>query len=325
MVYLFSLVVPLMSLGVMFTDNVFIILSPLLYIFVVIPFLDTLPVKMKKTTINDDLLDMFLFAVCFLYLAVLAVFLILAPTMDTSLLMLRAISSGLSGGVIAINCAHELGHRNSAWSHRLAKLLLFTTSYTHFFIEHNKGHHKWVATEHDPATSRFGESLYAFFPRTIIQSAISAFNIEKKKHGILKNEVLYYFILLFLFYCILFSISFKCAVGFLIHSLVSIILLESVNYIEHYGIMRKKKNGRYEKVTPIHSWNSDHLFSRIHLFELSRHSHHHAQANVPFYKLESIEDSPQMPYGYAGMILLAFVPPLWFKVMNKRVTQAQKA
>lgn len=325
MIYLISIIVPLMSLGVLFTDNTFLTLSPLFYVFVLIPIFDTLPINIKRSNLSARLLNLFLYTVCLFYLLVFATLIYLAPSMELFEVILKGVSTGLSGGVIAINCGHELGHRSKKWEQWYAKLLLFTTFYTHFFIEHNKGHHKWVATPKDPATSRFNESLYAFFPRTIIYSWISAFNIEKRKSGIVKNEVLFYVFAQLGFSIFLYFIHGNCLAAYLIHSLVAILLLEAVNYIEHYGIMRKEKNGRFEKVTPIHSWNSDHLFSRIHLFELSRHSHHHAQANVPFYDLESMENSPQMPYGYAGMILMAFIPPLWFKVMNKRITDEQKA
>lgn len=325
MVYLISFILPLLCLFAVKTDQVFWMIFPVLYTFVLIPSFDLFNIKTRASNFSPTILNFILYGVCAFYLGIFTYFLTQLPQMETLELVLKSFSMGISGGVIGINCGHELGHRQKKWEQLYAKLLLFTTSYTHFFDEHNKGHHKNVATPNDPATSRLNETLYAFFPRTIFFSWLSAFNIEKKKNSFFKNTIIHYAILQLLFVIGLFSMSTKIGIGFIIHSLVAILLLEAVNYIEHYGILRKKNaSGRYEKVTPIHSWNSDHFFSRIHLFDLSRHSHHHANANVPYYELKSIEESPQMPYGYAGMILMAFVPPLWFKVMNPRITKEQR-
>jgi alkane 1-monooxygenase len=323
MAYLFSLIVPLLSLTSLTSHEFYFILLPVIYTFILIPLMDLLPFNPSMKPLKEIQLRSILWAVCFLYLMTFIYFLTKIPVMGTDELILKSLMMGISGGVIGINCAHELGHHNSKFDVTFAKVLLLTTSYMHFYIEHNRGHHKNVSTPEDPATSRINETVYAFILRSVVMSWSSAFRIEKKKNGIMKNKVIHYAIYQLLFNFLLAIWNERILLGFVLHSLVSIILLEAVNYIEHYGIVRFKRDGRYEKVTAIHSWNSDHFFSRIHLFELSRHSDHHALASKPFYELESLEQSPQMPTGYAGMVLMAFVPPLWFRIMNPKVRALQ--
>lgn len=223
-------------------------------------------------------------------------------------------SLGICCGVIGINVGHELGHRQKSHEVLFAKLLLCTSLYEHFYVEHNKGHHRHVATERDPATARLNQNLYSFWYQSVTGSLRSALKIDK-------NEVFRWFLFEFLL-VITMGIFFggEVLLGFLASAFVGILLLETVNYIEHYGLMRKvNPSGRFEKVNPTHSWNSDHPISRYVLFNLSRHSDHHAHAERPYYLLRSFEDSPQLPTGYPGMILLALVPPLYFKVMNPLV------
>ncbi len=243
----------------------------------------------------------------------------------------RTLGMGLLCGVHGINVAHELGHRRSVWEQHLAKLLLLTTLYPHFFIEHNQGHHKQVATPDDPATARYNEFLYTFWFRTILFSYLHAWQIEaerlrraRKPFWSLHNEMIQFTLAEITLLALVF-IVFGAAVtlGFCAAALFGVLMLETVNYIEHYGLNRKKVNTRrYENVSVIHSWNSDHVVGRMLLFELSRHSDHHAHSHKKFQELNSYTESPQMPTGYPGMMLLATVPPLWFLVMNKRVRKA---
>lgn len=237
-------------------------------------------------------------------------------------------SVGLIVGTIGINVAHELGHRVTAYEQFMSKLLLLSALYMHFFIEHNRGHHKNVATAEDPASARLNESLYAFWVRSVIGSYQNAWKLEAERLNRLgisafhwRNEMIWFQIiqlaylltigLFFGWIMILFAITIAVS-GFL--------LLECVNYIEHYGLRRKKlPNGRYENVTPRHSWNSDHEVGRIFLYELTRHSDHHFKATRKYQVLRHFDESPQLPVGYPTSIMLAFLPPLWFKVMNKRV------
>ena len=195
----------------------------------------------------------------------------------------------------------------------------------HFYIEHNRGHHKNVATVEDPASSRYGESLYRFYFRSVIDSYLSAWNLEakrlkkdEKKVLSLHNEMLRFQIIqLILILSIGFIFSWATVLYFIIAAIIGFLMLENVNYIEHYGLTRTKKVGTYERAKPIHSWNSNHPLSRLMLFELSRHSDHHYMASRKYQLLRHHDESPQLPTGYAGMMMLALVPPLWFNVMHK--------
>lgn len=244
----------------------------------------------------------------------------------------RIITMGVLCGLLGINVAHEIGHRVKPLEQFLAKSLLLTSLYMHFIIEHNRGHHKHVCTDHDPASSKYGEILYAFWFRSILYSFISAWKIETdmlRKKGIpvlsWKNEMVR-FIVIQLGLILLINLIFGYLVMFyfLGAAFFGIFLLETINYIEHYGLRRNKTNEfAYERVMPVHSWNSNHPLGRIMLFELSRHSDHHYMASRKYQILRNFENSPQMPTGYPGMMLLALFPPLWFKVMHKRIKAIQ--
>jgi alkane 1-monooxygenase len=240
----------------------------------------------------------------------------------------RVLSMGLMNGVFGINVAHELGHRTDRYHQFLAKIMLSTTLFLHFYVEHNRGHHRNVSTPEDPATARLNENIYSFLLRTLPGSYVSAWQIvakelERKRISFwsLRNEMIQYTLvhlgtLLFIF--LLFGGWIM--VFFLSAAFFGIILLETVNYIEHYGLVRKKvSDHRYEDVQVWHSWNSDFVVGRLLLFELTRHSDHHWQPNKPYELLDSIEKSLQMPTGYPAMMLLSYLPPAWFKVMNKRI------
>jgi alkane 1-monooxygenase len=236
-------------------------------------------------------------------------------------------SMGIMCAVFGINVAHELGHRSKWYEKAMAKALLLTSLYMHFYIEHNKGHHKNVGTYNDPATARMGETLYAFWIRTITYTYLSAWKIEadrlkRKKRSVVspQNEMLQFqclqmgLVLLIAWYFSVFT-----ALCFIAAALIGILLLETVNYIEHYGLKRKKVNEhRYENAQPQHSWNSNHILGRLMLFELSRHSDHHYIPSKKYQILNHYDQSPQMPTGYPGMMLLATIPPLWFALMHKQ-------
>ena len=236
---------------------------------------------------------------------------------------------GLACGALGINVAHELGHRTKKYEQFMSKLLLMSTLYMHFYIEHNRGHHKNVSTPLDPATSRLNESFYAFWPRTVFGSWMSAWHLEAHRLKKMKqnfwnpihNEMLRFQIIQVLFVAAIYAVfGWVGVVGFIASSIIGFTLLEIVNYIEHYGLMRKQlPNGAYEKTKPHHSWNSGHELGRIFLFELTRHSDHHFNPSRKYQILRHFEHAPQMPTGYLAMIPLALVPPLWFKVMNPLV------
>lgn len=243
----------------------------------------------------------------------------------------RIMSMGLLCGVFGINVAHELGHRVNKTEQLMAKALLLTSQYIHFFIEHNKGHHKNVATHEDPSSARLNESVFAFYPRTIIFSYISAWKIateemKKKNRSWLQNEMLQAQLIQLAFIITIYVLfGLKVMLFYLSAAFMGILLLECVNYIEHYGLSRQKKeSGMYERTMPHHSWNSNHVIGRLMLFELSRHSDHHYMASRKYQILRHHDHSPQMPTGYPGMMILAHFPPLWFWVMHRNLQQLKK-
>jgi alkane 1-monooxygenase len=245
-------------------------------------------------------------------------------------LMGLTLGVGIVCGSNGINVAHELGHRSTRFDQFLSKMLLLPSLYLHFFIEHNRGHHKHVATEHDPASSKFGENLYAFWIRSVSGCWLSAWKIQaddlkKSGHSFFsaKNEMLgFQLIQIALLGAIFYLFGIIGLVGFLFTATVGFLLLETVNYIEHYGLRRKKlENGRFEPVLPRHSWNSNHEIGRILLYELTRHSDHHYKSTRKYQVLRHHDESPQLPFGYPGSIMLALMPPVWFRVMDKRVRE----
>ncbi len=241
------------------------------------------------------------------------------------------LSVGISNGGTGITVAHELVHRSNNFERFLGRILLLTTLYMHFAIEHVYGHHKHVATPEDPATANKGENFYLYWIRTVPEQFVSAWNIEKKRMSkknrsffSFRNEMLQFILIQFgliLLLGILFSPL--TALIFVLTAVVSFSLLEAVNYLEHYGLERRLSvTGKYEKVNHHHSWNSDFSLSRMLLFELSRHSDHHATASRKYQVLRTFDDSPQLPTGYPGMIVIALFPPIWFKIMDPLVEKA---
>jgi alkane 1-monooxygenase len=237
-------------------------------------------------------------------------------------------SVGIVLGVNGINVGHELGHRQKTRERFIGKALLLPSFYMHFYIEHNHGHHLNAATPEDPATARLNQSVYSFWFTSTFRQYFSAWRIQLRllknsnsRFFCFKNDMLWY-TLIQLSYIIAVLIAFgKIAVVFaLLSGVVGFVLLETVNYIEHYGLLRlKTKSGRYERVKEIHSWNSNHVIGRIVLYELTRHSDHHYKSSKKYQILDCHDESPQMPFGYPTSMVLSMVPPLWFKIMNKRV------
>ncbi len=240
----------------------------------------------------------------------------------------RILSMGLLCGILGINVGHELGHRQNKTAQFLGELMLLTSLNTHFLPYHNGGHHFNVATLEDAATARKNEPLYLFWIRSHFSSYKQAWQLEmrrlqseNKNVFAWQNKMVNYTMasILLLFWIYYFFGGFVL-LSFIFAAIIGILQLETVNYIEHYGLLRQKNAyGRYEKVRHHHSWNSDHIVGRLVLFNLSRHSDHHYNGSKPYQILKSIPESPQMPTGYPGMMILALIPPLWFRHMNAKI------
>ncbi|ORV18676.1 alkane 1-monooxygenase [Mycobacterium celatum] len=240
-----------------------------------------------------------------------------------------AMTVGVVGGV-GINTAHELGHKRDELERWLSKITLAPVCYGHFYIEHNRGHHVRVATPEDPASSRFGETFWEFLPRTVFGSLRSAWSLEaqrlrrlNKSPWHLSNDVLNAWLMSVVFWAVLLAVFGPALIPLLIiQAIYGASLLESVNYLEHYGLVRQKlDNGRYERCTPQHSWNSDHMVTNLFLYHLQRHSDHHANPTRRYQTLRSMEGSPNLPAGYGSLIAVTYFPPVWRRLMDHRVLE----
>jgi alkane 1-monooxygenase len=238
-----------------------------------------------------------------------------------------AISLGIVVG-IGINTAHELGHKKEKHERWLSRVALAPTAYGHFYIEHNRGHHVRVATPEDPASARMGETVWGFMPRTVVGSWKSAWRLEKKRFArrdqspwTIRNDILNaYAMTVALWGVLVFLFGWQVMPYLLIAAVIGVWELESVNYLEHYGMKRQKlESGRYERVNPSHSWNSNNIGTNILLYHLQRHSDHHANPTRRYQALRDFPEAPVLPTGYAGMIVLTWVPAIWRRVMDKRV------
>ena len=234
---------------------------------------------------------------------------------------------GLTAG-LAINTGHELGHKNSKLEKTLSKIVLAVPAYGHFSVDHNRGHHSHVSTPEDCSSARMGENIYKFMLRDIPGAFLRAWEYEKIRLNNREKSVWHYDNQILQSWALSMAIAAALVAAFglkmipflLIHHFFAYWQLVSANYVEHYGLLRLKlENGRYEKCKPHHSWNSNHIFSNLVLFHLERHSDHHANPLRRYQSLRHFEDLPQLPNGYFGVYLLAYVPWLWFYVMDKRL------
>jgi alkane 1-monooxygenase len=335
--YLAAFILPAVTIFAFLKEGWFLWI-PMIYAFVLVPILDAiiplddnnLNKEEEKEIKSEKWFNLMLLLILPAHFFVLYLFL----TLDFHYLSLIEVfgavfSAGLSCGVLGINVGHELGHKNDNLSKVVAHLLLMSSLYMHFYVEHNYGHHKNVATSEDPATARRNETVYSFWMRSIFYSYLSAWKIQIlliKDEGFFsfKNNMLFYHIFeSLLLLSIYFVFGFEPFLFFIAVAIVGIILLETVNYIEHYGLMRKKEKGFYERTNYTHSWNSNHVFGRLVLFDLSRHSDHHYKSTRPYQILRYHEKSPQLPGGYPAMMLLSLIPPLWFTIIHKRIHEFQ--
>ncbi len=308
--------------------------------FVVIPVLDQLigadETHVPSGTLEDLENDNFYRWVNYLYLPNQYLSLIFACwlwsgggwlTMSTIDKIGLMVTVGIVGG-IAINAAHELGHRRASAEKRLSKIALAQTGYGHFFVEHNRGHHLRVATVEDPASARLGESVYHFIPRSVLGGLRSAWQLEGARlakagtsRWSLRNDILNAWLLSAVIFAGLVAWFGAVIIPWLLgQAIIGVCLLETVNYLEHYGLRRQRlADGRYERVGQRHSWNSDTLIANVFLYHLQRHSDHHANPQKRYQTLQHCDQAPQLPTGYGSMLVLAWCPPLWRRVMDRRV------
>lgn len=334
--YLTIYLLPL-TVAISFRSEGLLTFLPMVVFFLLIPLAElllqpdtrNLDEKERELASNDPFYDWLLYSMIPIQIGFLVWFLLSFQYAETTMeLVGRTISMAIMCGVIGINIGHELGHRTKRFEQFLGEILLLTSLENHFLPYHNRGHHNNVATPGDPATARKNEWLYIFWLRSHFGSYFQAWQIEfermqiigRPKFSIQNKMIVYTFVQLLLCTLILVTIGKTALLFFLIVAVGGILLLETVNYIEHYGLVREKRdNGTYDRVRRIHSWNSNHVFGRVVLFELSRHSDHHYKPDRPYQLLETHEESPIMPTGYPGMMLLSLLPPLFFMVMNKKI------
>ncbi len=246
--------------------------------------------------------------------------------------ILLGISMGAINGV-AVNTAHELSHRPQKKDHYWSHATLMPLVYNHFRVEHPYGHHKRVATPEDPASSQMGESFYKFWPRTVFGGIKSAIEIEQrrlKRKGlgffVKENELFHGWGMSAAYHALMLKTYGKKVIPYTItQAFYGISLFEIINYIEHYGLKRAlKADGKYERTLPEHSWNNNNIVTNLFLYQLQRHSDHHAFPSRPFQALRNCKEAPVLPSGYATMLIPALIPPLWYKMMDKRVVAHYK-
>ena len=340
--YLAAFTLPISAVISLYYQGYWSFFTPF-YAFVIIPVLEML-LPQDSSNINQDereakknkvLFDWLLYLnVPIVYgLLIYALWLVSTQSVSTIEIIGLTFSLGIVLGTNGINVAHELGHRLKTKERYLGKLLLLPSLYMHFFIEHNFGHHLHAATPEDPATAKYNQTVYSFWITSVIRQYICAWKLQSKllkqsgTHVFSpKNDMFWYLIIQTLYLVLVLFIFGSTGLLFALSAaIVGFLLLETVNYIEHYGLLRKKlPSGRYDRVKEVHSWNSNHVVGRIVLYELTRHSDHHYKSSKKYQLLDYHDISPQMPYGYPTSMVLSFLPPLWFKIMNPRIPAEMK-
>ena len=335
--YLFVYTLPI-SVLIAFNTQGLVTFFPIMLFFGIVPIIELI-IKPDRTNFDDKtakkennnpFYNWVMFLAVPIQLAVLIYFLItINKTPIGSVEYVgRIVSMGLMCGVLGINIGHELGHRSNRLHQFLGEVLLLTSLNTHFLPYHNSGHHFEVATPNDSATAKKNQLLYAFWFTSHFGSYIKAWQIENKRmvkiekprYSIYNKMVQYSIANIAVLAVIYLFFDINVLIAFIVAASIGILLLETVNYIEHYGLLRNKnESGRYERVKYSHSWNSDHPLGRLLLFNLSRHSDHHYKASIKYQILKSMPESPQMPTGYPGMMVFSLFQPLWFYVMNKKL------
>ena len=334
--------IPLMALiGLNFRGG-FSFLTPV-YAFVIVPVLEVImPIQTSNLTkeeienkAHNQFFDFLLYLNVPIIYGIISWFLwsLQSAHYETYEMVGLVFSIGIVLGSNGINVAHELGHRTRFWERTLGKILLVPALYSHFYIEHNFGHHMNAATAEDPASAKYNQTLYSFWFTSITRQYVSSWKIQLNLLGrenlsflSLKNDLFWGSMGQLIYLGVIaFFFGIKAAGIAMIIALIGVVLLETINYIEHYGLSRNKTaSGRYERVREIHSWNSNHVLGRVMLYELTRHSDHHYRAHKKYQLLDCHDSSPQMPYGYPTSMVLSLIPPLWFSIMNKRIPEEMR-
>lgn len=338
--WLFSVffpLIPFIGMGLsLWNDSEWVLWVPLLAVYTLIPLLDYLfphdasnPPEAVVPQLEADpyyrLLNHLTVPLHFIVLICGAWFVAAQQPGWFGMLGLALVVGAISG--FGVNTGHELGHKKEPADKVAARLVLAVPFYGHFTMEHNAGHHAQVATPEDSASARFGENIYRFALREVPGGVRRAWVLEKKRlerrgfgHWTWRNHILQSYAVSVLLYGGLLWLFGLAVVPFLlIQAAWAWWQLTSANYIEHYALLREKRpDGRYERCQPHHSWNANHIASNLVLFHLERHSDHHAFAARRYQSLRHYEDVPQLPSGYFGMFLLAYIPPLWFRVMDPK-------
>ncbi|MGB1868327.1 MAG: alkane 1-monooxygenase [Porticoccaceae bacterium] len=338
LISVFMPIFPLMGVFIFYSTGVeWTLCLPLIINYTLMPLLDWLigsddnnpPEELVPQLEADKYYRYLTYLTVPLHFVALIIFAYVVGTNDLSwwtILVTAIIAGGYSG--LGINTAHELGHKQTSIEKLLAKITLAVPAYGHFCVEHNRGHHVLVATPDDPASSRMGESIYAFTLREIPGTFRRGWELEKsrlQKQGkstwSVDNDILQSYAISALFQgALIYAFGWIMLPFLAVHNFWAWFQLTSANYIEHYGLLREKKdNGRYERCLPHHSWNANYIMSNLALFHLERHSDHHANPIRRYQSLRNFDDIPELPNGYYGMYLLAYVPWLWFMVMDRRV------
>lgn len=341
--WLMSVLMPIVPLtGIfahMLTGTEWTIALPLAFTYLVIPVFDWLcgtdennpPEEIVAQLEEDPYYRVLTYLTVPMHFIVLIAIAAFVGTQDLTIwsVLLLALTAGSYSG-LGINTAHELGHKKTELERLLARIVSAVPAYGHFCIEHNRGHHTEVATPEDPASSRMGESIYKFMLREIPGTMRRGWIQEKKRlerqghsQWSLHNEVLQsYLITAVLQIGLLIAFGWIMIPFLVIHNVFAWFQLTSANYIEHYGLLRERtESGRYERCQPHHSWNANYIFSNLALFHLERHSDHHANPTRRYQSLRNFEGLPQLPNGYYGMYVIAYLPWVWFKVMDRRVLE----
>ena len=334
--YLGAFIIPILGIYT-FNSTGFKAYFGLIFLYLIIPILEiifppnknNLDAREKDLASNDPYYDLILFLSVPLHLYVIFVFLntVSNEAIYNSDLIAYIFMMGTILGVNGINIGHELGHKTKdKLKTFLSHIMLLTSIQNHFIPYHNAGHHRDVGTPNDLSSAREGDIFYFFAFRSQIGGYFKAWRLENQRlkslnKNIFFNPMILYAILnLLLFSAIYYYCGFNVTSFYFLAAIYGISILEAQNYFSHYGLRRKLlENGRYERVKPSHSWNSDHIFGRILLFELTRHSDHHHSGSKPYQILESEENSPTLPFGYPAMLILSYFPFIFIPLMKKHL------